>query len=82
MVITSGAFKLMRDWADGPITREYSLSPDFDDRWRTGGNVDEVISEAHLDADSILVAIERFVAERAEGCDAGKARWMPRRAGR
>jgi transketolase len=66
MVITSGAFKLMRDWAEGPITREYSLSPDFDDRWRTGGSVDEVISEAHLDTDSILVAVERFVAERAE----------------
>ena len=66
MVVTSGAFKLMRDWADGPITREYSLSADFDDRWRTGGSVDEVISEAHLGPESILVAIERFVAERAQ----------------
>jgi transketolase len=66
LVITSGAFKLMRDWAGGPITREYSLSADFDDRWRTGGSVDEVISEAHLDPDSILVAVELFVAERAE----------------
>jgi len=65
MVVTSGAFKLMHHWADGPITREYSLSADFDDRWRTGGTVDEVISEAHLDSESILVAIERFVAERA-----------------
>jgi transketolase len=66
MVVTSGAFKLMRDWADGPITREYSLSSDFDDRWRTGGSVDEVIAEAHLGSESILVAIDRFVAERAE----------------
>jgi transketolase len=66
MVVTSGAFKLMRDWADGPITREYSLSSDFDDRWRTGGSVDEVISEAHLDSESIRVAIERFVTERSE----------------
>ena len=66
MVVTSGAFKLMRDWADGPITREYSLSADFDDRWRTGGSVDEVISEAHLGPESILVAIERFVTERAQ----------------
>ncbi len=65
MVVTSGAFKLMRDWADSPITREYSLSADFDDRWRTGGTVDEVMAEAHLGSDSILVAIERFVAERA-----------------
>ncbi len=66
MVVTSGAFKLMHHWADGPITREYSLSADFDDRWRTGGTVDEVISEAHLDSESILAAIERFVAERAK----------------
>ena len=66
MVVTSGAFKLMRDWAEGPITREYSLSADFDDRWRTGGSVDEVISEAHLGPEHILVAIERFVAERAQ----------------
>ena len=66
MVVTNGAFKLMRDWAEGPITRDYSLSADFDDRWRTGGTVDEVMSEAHLGPESILVAIERFVAERAE----------------
>jgi transketolase len=66
MVVTSGAFKLMRDWADNPIARDYSLSSDFDDRWRTGGSVDEVISEAHLGPENILVAVERFVAERAE----------------
>ncbi|HTW06679.1 MAG TPA: 1-deoxy-D-xylulose-5-phosphate synthase N-terminal domain-containing protein [Acidimicrobiales bacterium] len=64
MVVTSGAFKLMRDWADGPLAREYSLSADFDDRWRTGGTVDEVMSEAHLGPEQILCAIERFVAER------------------
>jgi transketolase len=64
MVITNGAFKLMSDWADGPLVREYSLSSDWDDRWRTGGSVDEVIAEAHLDQASILSAIERFAAER------------------
>jgi transketolase len=66
MVITNGAFKLMRDWADGPLAREYSLSADWDDRWRTGGTVDEVIEEAHLDQAHILTALERFAAERAE----------------
>ena len=40
MVITNGAFKLMRDWAErSDLVREYSLSPDLDDRWRTGGTV-------------------------------------------
>ena len=66
MVITNGAFKLMADWATGPLVREYSLSSDWDDRWRTGGSVDEVIAEAHLDASSIVAAIQRFAGERAE----------------
>jgi transketolase len=66
MVITNGAYKLMRDWADDPIVHEYSLSSDWDDRWRTGGSVDEVIEEAHLDAGHILEAIERFARERPD----------------
>jgi transketolase len=56
----------MRDWADGPLVREYSLSSDWDDRWRTGGSVDEVIEEAHLDEAHILAALERFATERTE----------------
>jgi transketolase len=66
MVITNGAFKLMRDWADDPLVREYSLSSDWDDRWRTGGSVAEVIEEAHLDDARILAALDRFAAERAD----------------
>ena len=66
MVITNGAFKLMREWADGPLAREYSLSSDWDDRWRTGGSVAEVIEEAHLDEAHILTALERFAASRPE----------------
>jgi len=66
MVITNGAFKLMREWADGPLAREYSLSSDWDDRWRTGGSVDEVIEEAHLDEAHIRAALERFAGERTE----------------
>jgi transketolase len=64
MVVTNGAVRLMRDWASGPVVEAYSLGADWDDRWRTGGSVDEVIEEAHLDAGHILAAIERFVADR------------------
>ena len=66
MVVTNGAYKLMRDWADDPIVREYSLSSDWDDRWRTGGSLDEVIEEAQLDSSHIVTAIERFVRERPD----------------
>ncbi len=64
MAITNGAFKLIAGWVDDPAAREYSLSADWDDRWRTGGSVDEVADEAHLSADHILAAIERFARER------------------
>jgi transketolase len=64
MAITNRAFKLMRDWVDGPLAEEYSLASDWDDRWRTGGTVDEVMDEAHLGQGHILEAIERYVRDR------------------
>ncbi len=66
MVVTNGAFRLMAHWAAGPLVRAYSLSADWDNRWRTGGSVAEVADEAHLSAAHILAAIERFAAERSE----------------
>ena len=64
MAITNRAFKLMIDFVEGPIAKEYSLSSDWDDRWRTGGTVDEVMDEAHLGPGHILAAIERYAADR------------------
>ena len=64
MAVTNRAFKLMRDWVDGPIAEEYSLSSDWDDRWRTGGTLDEVIDEAHLGPEHILAGIEKYVRDR------------------
>jgi transketolase len=66
MVITNGAYKLMADWANDPLVREYSLSSDWDDRWRTGGSLAEVIEEAHLDEAHILAALDRFAADRPD----------------
>jgi transketolase len=66
MVITNGAFRLMQDWVAGPLAADYSLSPDWDDRWRTGGTLDEVLEEAHLSPSHILSAIEKFARERDE----------------
>ena len=64
MAVTNRAFKLMRDWVNGPIAQEYSLSSDWDNRWRTGGTVDEVMDEAHLGPGHILEAIAHYAAER------------------
>jgi transketolase len=66
MAITNRAFKLMTDFVEGPIAKEYSLSSDWDNRWRTGGTVDEVMDEAHLSQRHILEGIERYVRERDE----------------
>jgi len=54
----------MSDWIDHPIGAEYSLTSDWDDRWRTGGSLDEVIAEAHLSPPYLLAGILRFARER------------------
>jgi len=64
MCITNRSLKTMREWQAHPIVAEYSLSSDWDDRWRTGGSVDEVVDEAHLGPGHIVEAIRRFVVER------------------
>lgn len=50
----------------GPLTEEYSLYADQEDRWLSGGTEADVIAEAGLDADSIHRAIRRFAEEREE----------------
>ncbi|MEX2547487.1 MAG: transketolase [Chloroflexota bacterium] len=64
MAITNRAFKTMHHWVEGPLAADYSLSSDWDNRWRTGGTVDEVIDEAHLGPTHIIEGIQRFVDER------------------
>jgi transketolase len=48
----------------GPLTEEYSLYADRDDRWLSGGTEDDVITEAGLDAESIFQGVARFARER------------------
>ena len=63
-VITTQARWLMHDWLFNKVAEAYALSADWDDRWRTGGAVDEVLDEAHLTPEWIVKGIERFVNER------------------
>lgn len=64
--ITNGARRLMHDWLPHKIAEEYVLSSDWDNRWRTGGNVDELKKEAHIDPDSMWAGISKFAAERSK----------------
>ncbi len=63
-VITTQARKLMHDFLFNSVAEEYAVSSDFDNRWRTGGSLDDVIEEAHLSPEWIMKGIERFAAER------------------
>ena len=64
MVVSNRSLRVTRDWVSNPVVAEYSLTSDWDDRWRTGGSVEEVIEEARLSPKHILEGITRFVRER------------------
>ena len=64
-VITNGARRLMHDWLCHKVAEEYAMSSDWDDRWRTGGSVEELKREAHIDPDSLWKGIARFARDRA-----------------
>ncbi len=66
MVITTQARWLMHDWIFNPLAEDYALSADWDNRWRTGGNLEEVLDEAHLSSQHILAGIQRFVESRTD----------------
>lgn len=66
MAVTNGARRLMHDWLDNKVAEAYTVSSDWDNRWRTGGTVDELLEEARVSPGWILKGIERFVAERSQ----------------
>ncbi len=63
-VITTQSRSLMKDWIFNDNNLAYAISSDWDDQWRTGGTLYEVLDEAHLSPEWILKGIERFVAGR------------------
>jgi transketolase len=65
-VITTQARWLMHDWLFSKVAEAYALSADWDNRWRTGGTLDELIDEAHLSPRWILEGIERFSTQRRQ----------------
>ncbi len=65
-VISSMSRRSMHDWISSPVSEEYAMTSDFDDRWRTGGTVDEVIDEAHLTPKWLREGIARFAKDRAQ----------------
>lgn len=64
MIVTNTGINLMSNWIKDPVVREYSVSPDWDHKWRTGGSLEEIIDEAHLSPRWVRKAITKFAADR------------------
>lgn len=62
--ITTHARRLMSEWVFNDLSDAYALSSDHDDRWRSGGALEEVLDEAHMNPKWILEAIKRFANDR------------------
>ncbi|MFN0207128.1 MAG: transketolase [Planctomycetota bacterium] len=63
-IISSMGRRTMHDWIATKVSEEYAMTSDYDNRWRTGGTVDEVIDEARLTPKWLRIGIERFVNDR------------------
>jgi transketolase len=63
-VISTQSRASMHDWLFNKVADEYAMTSDWDNRWRTGGTLEEVIDEAHLTPEWLLKGIRRFVGDR------------------
>jgi transketolase len=66
MVVTTAGRRTMHQWLFNKTAENYTICPDWDNRWRTGGSLDEVLDEAHLSPEWILSGIRGFVRDKAE----------------
>ncbi len=65
-VISNGSRIGMHPWLSSKVAEQYAMTSDHDDRWRTGGSLEEVKAEAKIDPDSLLAGIQRFANDREE----------------
>lgn len=63
-VISNCSRRSMHDWLPHHLAEKYALTPDFDDAWRTGGNVEEIKAEGHIDVERVWEGMVRFAADR------------------
>ena len=64
--ITNGARQNMWLWTAHSDAFKYSMGSDWDDRWRTGGSLEEIIVEAKLDPKSLWSGLQRFAKAEKE----------------
>jgi transketolase len=54
----------MYPWIYNKVSQEYAITADWDNRWRTGGSVDEVLEEGHLTPNWLMDGICRFAKDK------------------
>ncbi|HLD30128.1 MAG TPA: transketolase, partial [bacterium] len=64
MVVSNESRIATQSWIASPVNAEYALTSDWDNRWRTGGTLEQIIEESHLDPGHILEGISKFVEEK------------------
>ncbi len=55
----------MHHWMFNKISEQYAMTADWDNRWRTGGTVDEVLDEGRLTPKHLLEGIRKFALDKA-----------------
>ena len=65
-IVSNMSRRSMYDWIRSSISAEYAITSDFDDQWRTGGRLDEIVEEAHLSCEWLLTGIMKFVNDREQ----------------
>ena len=64
MIISNTGLSVMKNWISNRVVEEYSLTPDWDNRWRTGGSLEQIIDEAHLSPRWVMESLEKFTNDR------------------
>jgi len=62
MIAATQARRIVRDWIPDRRLEKFAMTPDYDNRWRTGGSVDEIVGESHLDPENLKAGISAFAA--------------------
>lgn len=69
MIISNTGLSVMKNWISNRVVEEYSLTPDWDNRWRTGGSLEQIIDEAHLSPRWVMKSLEKFTNDRKKRLD-------------
>ncbi len=59
-IAATQARRTVRDWILDRDMERYAITPDYDNRWRTGGSLDEIVAESHLDPENLKEGILRY----------------------